>query len=179
MPDSVLPTQRPSRRIQPFNSSGNPLLMLIFGSQVHGIEYIPRPGGYAIIEHDGAIAVVATPSGVHLPGGGIDPGESADVATLREVREECGFDVAIVRELGRADEYVHDAIAGVHYIKHCTFYEATILSGDRFACEADHELHWMTPDEAIASLTHASQRWAVEQFVRDDGKSPTSNTSST
>ncbi len=38
---------------------------------------------------------------VSLPGGAIDPGESADAAALREIREELGVPSADVRVLGR------------------------------------------------------------------------------
>ena len=35
-----------------------------------------------------------------LPGGGVRPGESCAQAALRELREQCGVDGVIVRELG-------------------------------------------------------------------------------
>src|SRR5688500_14744347 len=97
----VAPDLPPERHL--FNPTPAPVTMKTFGEPFAGIVYIERPGGYAIIERDGLIAVVTTPSGTHLPGGGLDPGESAREATLREVREECGFDVEIVREIGGAD----------------------------------------------------------------------------
>lgn len=34
-----------------------------------------------------------------LPGGGIDPGEAPDVAAVREVQEESGLDVRVVRKV--------------------------------------------------------------------------------
>lgn len=36
-----------------------------------------------------------------LPGGGIDPGESPELAAVREVREESGVEVRIVRKVAR------------------------------------------------------------------------------
>lgn len=141
--------------------------MITFGTKLPGVTYISRPGGYAIIERDGAIAVVTTPTGRHLPGGGIDAGESVIEGTLREVREECGFNVRIIREIARADEYTYDAVDDVHYIKHCTFFTAERVGTETFACEADHTHDWLAPADAARVLKFECQRWVVEQCSYD------------
>ena len=70
--------------------------------------YAPRPGAYAVIsDAEGCVAVMRTPRGCYLPGGGSEGGETSEETLVREVREECGFDVSVVRRLGTAVEYVH------------------------------------------------------------------------
>ena len=62
----------------------------------------------AIIKNDQSeIAVIRRnfwPEGkLDLPGGFADEGESAEQAAIREAKEECGLDVAVVRKLGVYD----------------------------------------------------------------------------
>ena len=78
-----------------------------FGEPVAGQPYLVRPSAYAVVrDESGAIAVVRTSEGVFLPGGGIDPGESAERAAVRETREECAIDVHVALEVGKAADIV-------------------------------------------------------------------------
>ncbi|MFO0960214.1 MAG: NUDIX domain-containing protein [Isosphaeraceae bacterium] len=79
-----------------------------FGTASPGAEYALRPGGYAIIfRASGEVAVVATPIGLALPGGGQEPGEAPESAAAREAAEECGLQIEVGRRVGVADELVY------------------------------------------------------------------------
>ena len=136
-----------------------------FGEQVSGEEYVLRPGGYLVIrKSSNEIAVVRTLRGYFLPGGGIEEGESAAEAAVREAREECGLSVVLQDVLGTADEFVFSGAAGKFYRKRCEFFSADFVSCEG-AGEADHELMWMSRDKAVSRLSHKSQVWAVKLNV--------------
>lgn len=137
-----------------------------FGQAVAGAEYVLRPGGYVVIfDEAGAVAVVSTPAGLALPGGGQEAGESPEEAAVREVREECGLRVALGRRIGVADELVFAADEGTYYRKRCVFFFAEV-TGQVGGGEPDHQLLWLRPEDAAARLLHGSQRWAVAEACR-------------
>jgi 8-oxo-dGTP diphosphatase len=136
-----------------------------FGDPQPGVTYVPRPGGYAVIfDREGLLAVVATAEGLHLPGGGLEPGESAEGAVLREVTEETGLRVEIQAFIGVAHELVFAPQENIHYRKRCSFFRAAV-TGAGEPSEPDHELDWMAPREALESLHHEIQRWAVRKAL--------------
>src|SRR5690242_10299463 len=125
-----------------------------FGNRVAGADYILRPGGYSVIRNQaGEIAVVRTPKGFFLPGGGREAGETLEQAAIREAAEECGLRVEITGCVGTADELVFTASRKMYYRKGCTFFTASAV-GFKGDGEADHQLVWMDLDQAAAQLTH-------------------------
>jgi len=124
-------------------------------------EYVLRPGGYAVIlTADGHVATVMTPSGLALPGGGQNEGESPESAAIRETEEECGLRIVIARCIGVADELVFAVEEGKHYRKRCTFFLADVI-GTSVPVEPDHQLVWLSRAEAKEKLRDGSQRWAA------------------
>jgi ADP-ribose pyrophosphatase YjhB (NUDIX family) len=133
-----------------------------FGELSRGAEYILRPGGYAVIRRaTGEIAVVTTPSGCFLPGGGQNPCELPDEAAIRESHEECALRIKISSLIGVADQLAYSADEATYFRKRCSFYRAEVVASDEGVGEVEHVLSWLTPDEAVQKLTHESQRWAV------------------
>ena len=132
-----------------------------FGPREAGIEYHLRPGAYGLIEGDqGRIALVRTPGGLFLPGGGLDDRESLEEALSREVLEECGLTITTRALIGTADELC--IVRGKYVRKRCTFYSAALSGGPPIPPkELDHELIWISPQVALAELTHKSQKWAL------------------
>jgi 8-oxo-dGTP pyrophosphatase MutT (NUDIX family) len=136
-----------------------------FGEPDLDATYVPRPGGYAVIfDREGRLAVVATAEGLHLPGGGLEAGESAESATLREVMEETGLRVELQASIGVAYELAFAPQENMHYRKRCAFFRAAVVATGE-PSEADHELKWIAPDEALRDLHHEIQRWAVRMAL--------------
>lgn len=135
-----------------------------FGDKVPGKVYVSRPGAYGLIFDDrGCIAVMETPRGCFLPGGGTEEGETPEETLAREVREECGFAITAGKRLCEASEY-RDTPGHEYAIrKDCVFFAATVTSAGGAATEADHTLLWLQPQEAETRLAHGSQQWAVRK----------------
>lgn len=136
-----------------------------FGERTPGVHYRLRPGAYAFIERvRDELALVRTPQGVFLPGGGIEADETPDECLAREVMEECGFVVSPGVLVARAVQFVHSKVERGHLEKRCLFMDARLLSATGKPSERDHELIWVSRIAAFQLLAHESQRWAVKTW---------------
>lgn len=135
-----------------------------FGTCEPGADYQLRPGAHVLIVEGPRIALVRTRIGLMLPGGGIDAGETAEDAAVRETREECGLRIALGTELGTADELVFARSEQKHFRKRVRFFEARVLGGAP-PTEDDHELLYFDLREALAELAYGSHRWALERWM--------------
>lgn len=139
----------------------------IFGDRRPGTIYVDRPSAYAVMaDEHGRLAVVRTERGRYfLPGGGIDPGESAEQALRREVWEECGRQVDELVWLCAADEYVEAPDEGLSFLKRGAFFLATLHATSIGVKETGSTLLWLSPAEAARQLAPLSHRWVVRQFA--------------
>ena len=141
-----------------------------FGQPEPGRSYPDRPAAFVIVPHGDRIAVVrVTLEGggrLDLPGGGIDPGETAAQAAIRECGEEAGLAVAIEAEVTRADHYfTNEDDSRVN--TRGTFFAARLeAEAPELKIEDDHALEWMTPAEALVRLDRGSHVWAVAMWLR-------------
>lgn len=136
----------------------------IFGKIQAGVVYQDRPGAYAFIFNDQReLAVVRTPIGAFLPGGGVEAGESDEQALARELREEMAWELLSARFLRQAVQYHWSEFYQRHFKKIGSFYlvEARPLLGG--IGHPDHTLYWMKPQQAARKLTQEFQRWAVRE----------------
>jgi 8-oxo-dGTP diphosphatase len=139
-----------------------PLSISQFGTEVPGCDYVLRPGSYGVICRGGYVAIVITPRGTSLPGGGRDAGESDEAALVREAAEECGLHIRVTGRIGLADELVFDEEERCYYRKRCTFFAAELTEqAQTVATEPHHQLAWLPIAEAISRLRHESQKWAL------------------
>jgi 8-oxo-dGTP diphosphatase len=142
-----------------------------FGEPEHGKAYPDRPAAFVIVERDGQIAVVrvtfaAGGGRLDLPGGGIDPGETAQEAAMRECGEEAGLRVAVEAEIARADHYFTNEDDGRVNTRGLFFAARLLAEGPELKTEDDHALEWMAPHDALAALDRESHAWAMACWLR-------------
>jgi len=137
-----------------------------FGNKQDGIDYIDRPGVYAVIEsNDNQIAVIETSQGYFLPGGGIDDGESVTDALKREILEETGYHASVLIKMGDTVEYIKAKSDRKHYKIRSSFYKVQLGSKAGEIVEEDHRLVWLQQEDAIKLLTRQGQVWAVRSII--------------
>lgn len=142
-----------------------------FGAPAPGRPYPDRPVTFGVGVRDGQVALVRVqpadgPVRIDLPGGGIDPGESPEVAMVREFVEETGLEVRPLGLLTRADHYFVNG-AAERFNTRGTFFAVEVLAEHpERKIEADHTLFWRTPDEALRVLSRDSHAWALTCWLR-------------
>jgi 8-oxo-dGTP diphosphatase len=74
----------------------------IYGKEydVSVVDLTWRPAAYAIIVRDDKILLVNEHNGYHMPGGGLNLGETPEEAVIRETKEETGLDISYPRLVG-------------------------------------------------------------------------------
>ena len=142
-----------------------------FGQPAPGHTYPDRPAAFVVVERDGKIAVVrVTFAGgggrLDLPGGGIDPGETAAEAAVRECGEEAGLAVAVEAELTRADHYFTNEDGSRVNTRGTFFVAALVAPAPHLKIEDDHALEWMTPQDALSAVDRDSHAWALAAWIR-------------
>ncbi len=143
---------------------------LQFGRALPDLSYRDRPAAFGVLERDGRIAVVFVTRRdgryFDLPGGGIDAGETPEQAVVREFGEETGLRVEPVRVLGRADQFMRQEDGSPANNRSTLFEARWIGDAPELKVEEDHDLQWLDPLEAVASLRHDSHAWAVSLWLR-------------
>jgi 8-oxo-dGTP diphosphatase len=142
-----------------------------FGTPAPGRAYPDRPAAFAIVERDDRIAVarVSFDGGggrLDLPGGGLDPGETAAQAAVRECGEEVGLKIAVEAEVARADHYFTNEDDSRVNTRGVFFAARVEAEAPQLKIEDDHALEWMTPQAALVALDRESHAWAVASWLR-------------
>jgi len=111
---------------------------------------VVRPSVSAVLPRDGTILLQRrSDNGLWgLPGGSLEKGESVTTAILREVQEETGLQVEVVRLIGVYSDPAFQIVRYsdgnvVHYVT--SFFECRILGGELTTCEETLELGYFDP----------------------------------
>lgn len=125
-------------------------------------NYFNRRGAYFIPIFEDKIAVVETPKGFFLLGGGNNKGESDVDCITRECLEECGYEVRIIEKLCSAETYCkHPEIGYFHPVQ--VYYYGEMLEKLSTPTESDHILKWVKFENIKGKLYLDMQNWAIEQ----------------
>ncbi len=105
----------------------------------------------AVIEDNGRFLIAHTKgaSNTYLPGGHVEAGESLKHALVRELKEELGIEVELVRYLGAIEHSWEDAADDNHEIGHFFQVTSSGTSADQSprSLEEHIEFTWLTPSE--------------------------------
>lgn len=137
-----------------------------------GQIYRPRPGVYAVLLDGDQVLTTHQAEPIpefQLPGGGIDPGEHPLPALHREVFEETGWKIDVIRRLGVYKRFTYMPDYDKWAEKICTIYLARPVLRLGPPSEAGHTAIWMTADQAMTHITNVGDRAFLEQALRRYG----------
>ncbi|MGA0613509.1 NUDIX domain-containing protein [Paracoccus sp. KR1-242] len=133
----------------------------VFGPPPGRHPYRQRHGAYALLIRDGSALVtfqLAPDCEFQLPGGGIDPGESAIAALHREVYEETGWTIGTPRRLGTYRRYCFMPDYDFWAEKICSVWLARPIRRLGPPSEKGHEAHWVPLDRLEGILADPGSR---------------------
>jgi 8-oxo-dGTP diphosphatase len=90
-----------------------------------------------------------------LPGGGIEPGEGAETTLIREVKEESGFQVAIVRKC--ADYFPINRLASTTHLFICK-----VAGGERELSPESNDVRFFSLSQLSSDFFFLHRRWLEE-----------------
>ena len=140
--------------------------MISFGIRDGQQSYPVREAAYGLLIKEATIAIVSTPRGYFLPGGGIEGDETHEACIVRELHEEIGITVKVssyimttrLTDITPSRDYPIDMVA------HC--YRVEDTGGREMAVEDDHDLVWMGYEEASYALKLPHQSWVARHLAK-------------
>lgn len=136
-----------------------------FGEPKIGAIYEERPGSYALVVNERSeLAIVETPNGVFLPGGGLEKHESPLVGLEREILEEIGAKVENPNLIAIAGQFLFSRHYRQHFVKIGHFYTCEFDFENCKTPQKEHTLIWLPTREAKVKLSEEFQRWVLTRF---------------
>ena len=133
---------------------------MTLAASLRGVSDEIRAAG-GVVMRDGRIAVVHRPKydDWSLPKGKLDPGESWEEAAMREVEEETGLRCRLEEEL----EPAHYTAKGRP--KTVRWWRMSVIEDGGDSDDEVDELRWLTPGEAVSTLSYDHDRQLVRSVA--------------
>lgn len=127
-------------------------------AETRGVAPRLQRGAYAVIRDDwDRVLVVEAGNGrCYLPGGRIEPGESAATALVREISEECGWFAIVDGAITQAVQTIFEGDVQLE----ATYWYARMV--EKLDVEPEHRLRWLAIEDASEALHRAGDRLALE-----------------
>ena len=139
----------------------------VFGKVLPGVTYVKRQGAYGILFNEKTqLAIVQTPMGLFLPGGGVETGESIESGLHREFLEEIGYQVLTAELYAEASQFHWSEFYRQHFKKVGSFFKVDAMPIPGAINQKDHKLIWLASADASRLLSQEFQRWAVLQTLK-------------
>lgn len=120
-----------------------------------------RCGAYGLtIDNPRGLLLCRNGSAHYLPGGGIEPGESAEQALVREFHEETGHIVRVIAPLGVRSQLIWGGTQRL-----LAAYYAVNL-GEKLRQETEHSTCWCSIDDALNRLHRVGDK-AILAYLFD------------
>jgi 8-oxo-dGTP diphosphatase len=126
-----------------------------------GRRYRRRPGVYAVLLAGDSLLTTFQMEPLpefQLPGGGIDRGEQPIAALHREVFEETGWKIDVIRRVGAFRRFTYMPEYDLWAEKLCTVFLARPVRRLGPPSEAGHSAVWLPVDEAVLRLGNEGDR---------------------
>ena len=142
--------------------------MKLFGEGVNsGIKYNRRVGAYGIIFHKKEFLLTEqiTSEGnieVQLPGGGLEKNESLIHALYREVLEETGWGIRVLKKEGVFQRFTYMPEYKMWAQKVCHIYICVATMQKTKKLEKDHRFITMNKKKSLARLVDPGFKYFIE-----------------
>ena len=141
--------------------------MKIFGERNYDLNYWKRMGAYAVIQNEQQqfLCVEDLEGNLFLVGGGVEEGESPELALLRESIEETGHGIQIIEVIGKAErhwvseKYPDDSQHNIGILYVCELLE-------KVAEPIEQEtMRWVDFDYLKKHLFHDHHLYLIKQYL--------------
>jgi 8-oxo-dGTP diphosphatase len=135
-----------------------------FGTKLKNHNYINREAVYGVLLQNSQVAIVKTPRGYFLPGGGVELNEDHETCLKREMIEETGIEVTVNQYIGKSVLYDKSPKDNVYYNMYGSFYLVSQIALKK-KIENDHAVVFMSIHDAIIKLQLIHQKWALKEYL--------------